>query len=272
MPTAQLTEDFVSPALDESAIRFYREVLQLLHDRKLDYLVGGAYAFARYTGVERHTKDLDLFMRRSDFDAVAAALREAGLRTELTHPHWIGKAFSADLFVDLIFGGGNGEATVDDLWFRHAVDSSLFGVPVRLCPVEEIIWSKSWVMERERFDGADVNHLILRQGKELDWDRLVLRFGKHWRVLLFHLIAFGFSYPSERDVVPRAVLETLVSRLTRESQDDAGGDRVCNGTLLSRAQYLVDIDQWNYHDGRVEPRGRMTEKEVEHWTAAIDER
>ena len=272
MPKVQHTDDLVTSALDESAVRFYRDVLQLLNERKVGYLVGGAYAFARYTGIERHTKDLDLFLRRSDFQLVADALRAAGLRTELTHPHWIGKAFSADLFVDLIFGGGNGEAEVDELWFEHAVESRLFGVPVRLCPAEEMIWSKSWVMERERFDGADVNHLILQRGKDLDWNRLLLRFGEHWRVLLFHVIAFGFSYPSDRDLVPREVVEKLVARLAGELADGSGRDRVCNGTLLSRAQYLVDIDQWNYFDGRITPRGRMNEKEVEHWTAAIDER
>ena len=31
---------------------------------------------------------------------------------------------------------------------------------VKLCPPEEIIWSKSFIMERERFDGADINHLL----------------------------------------------------------------------------------------------------------------
>ena len=31
---------------------------------------------------------------------------------------------------------------------------------MRLIPVEEMIWSKGLIMERERFDGADVTHLI----------------------------------------------------------------------------------------------------------------
>ena len=39
---------------------------------------------------------------------------------------------------------------------------------------------------------------------------------------------------------------------------------------LSRAQYLVDIDEWGYEDARVTPRGSMTEAQVEEWTAAID--
>ena len=46
--------------------------------------------------------------------------------------------------------------------------------------------------------------------------------------------------------------------------------KVCQGTLLSRQQYLVDVDEWGYEDARVRPRGAMTEEQVEEWTAAID--
>jgi hypothetical protein len=45
---------------------------------------------------------------------------------------------------------------------------------------------------------------------------------------------------------------------------------VCQGTLLSRAQYLVDVDEWGYEDARMQPRGAMTEDQVRQWTAAID--
>jgi hypothetical protein len=31
--------------------------------RKLEYLVGGGYAMAHYTGIARNTKDLDIFIR-----------------------------------------------------------------------------------------------------------------------------------------------------------------------------------------------------------------
>jgi hypothetical protein len=44
---------------------------------------------------------------------------------------------------------------VDDLWFAHATPGDVLGIPVRLCPPEEMIWSKAFIMERERYDGAD---------------------------------------------------------------------------------------------------------------------
>ena len=70
-----------------------------------------------------------------------------------------------------------------------------------------MIWTKAFVMERERFDGADVCHLIHAQGPAVDWRRLVARFGPHWRVLLGHLVFYTFAFPRDRDAVPRWVLE-----------------------------------------------------------------
>ena len=65
-------------ALDEQSRDFYRHALGLLDDARLEYLVGGAYAFARYTGIERHTKDFDIFIRRSDFESWLIAYRRVG--------------------------------------------------------------------------------------------------------------------------------------------------------------------------------------------------
>jgi hypothetical protein len=47
--------------------------------------------------------------------------------------------------------------------------------------------------------------------------------------------------------------------------------RVCRGTLLSRAQYLVDIEKWGYEDARLQPQGRMTEEDILRWTEPLGE-
>lgn len=46
--------------LDETSRSFYSAALGKLDENKMPYLVGGAYAFARYTGIERHTKDFGI--------------------------------------------------------------------------------------------------------------------------------------------------------------------------------------------------------------------
>jgi len=251
---------------------FYRRVLEVLEAARVPFMVGGAYAFARHTGIVRHTKDFDVFLAPDDAPRAIATLRRAGFESGVHSPHWLGKVFrpgGGDEFVDLIWGAGNGIARVDHLWFQHAPAGEALGVPVRFCPAEEMIWSKAFIMERERYDGADVAHLILACGRELDWDRLLGRFGRRWRVLLSHLILFGFIYPGERAAIPDAVMAHLLRRLDGERVRPGEDARVCNGTLLSRQQYLVDVNEHRYADGRLAPRGEMTAGEIAHWTAAI---
>lgn len=215
----------------------------------------------------RDTKDIDIFVKRDDCPRVLDAFKRLGYRTELTFPHWLGKIQRGDHFMDVIFSSGNGVARVDDLWFDHAIRTNLLGLIVRLSPVEEMIWSKAFIQERERFDGADVLHLLRETGPSLDWPRLLMRFGDHWRVLLSHLILYGFVYPDQRQSVPAWVMDELLRRLS-VSRPNLQSD-VCYGTLLSREQYLFDLQAWKYRDAREEPTGPMTREEIEIWSAAI---
>jgi len=48
-------------------------------------------------------------------------------------------------------------------------------------------------------------------------------------------------------------------------------DRVCCGTLLSRAQYLVDVQERGYRDGRLHSQSHMGAEDIAHWTAAIEQ-
>lgn len=249
--------------------RFYRDVLTSLDRANVPVLVGGAFAFSHFTGIQRPTKDFDLFIRREHTERALATLSDAGFHTELTFPHWLAKARCDEFLVDLIFGSGNGVAPVDDAWFEHAVQAEAVGVPVLLCPAEEMLWSKAFVMERERYDGADVIHIMHTQGARLDWTRLVDRFGDYWRVLLANLVLFGFVYPGEQSPAPQWVLDTLYARLESERNTPPRDDRVCRGTLISREQYLVDVTEWGYTDARMQPRGPMSASEIAHWTEAI---
>lgn len=257
-------------AAENTGKDFYFRVLIAMDEAKIPFLIGGAYALDRYTGIYRDTKDLDLFIHPGDRERALRALSAVGCKTELTFPHWLGKAYCGEYFADLIFSSGNGTARVDDLWFKHAVDADLLGVPIKLCPVEETIWSKSFVMERERYDGADIAHLLRACAPKLDWPRLLWRFGRHWRVLYSYLVLFGFIYPSHRTDIPAWVVHELSQKLEQEATTPPPTDSVCQGTLLSREQFLIDIQQWGYKDARLVPEGNMTHAETAHWTAAIN--
>jgi hypothetical protein len=249
---------------------FYAEALSELVESGIPFLVGGAFAFEHYTQIERYTKDIDIFLRKQDLEQTLEFYRARGFHADILFRHWLAKVYAEHYFIDLIFSSGNGLAVVDDAWFEHAVETNILGVPVKLCSAEESIWSKAFIQERERFDGADVAHLLHRVGPTLNWRRLLAIFGPHWRVLLAHIIVFGFVYPDRRDNVPSWVTAELVARLIAERDDPS--DLVCNGTLLSREQYLFDITQLGYTDPRVEPRGAMTRDQINEWTAAIEDR
>ena len=254
---------------DPAAVECYRDAIRALREASVEFLIGGAYSFARYTGIVRHTKDLDVFIRPGDRDRALAALAAAGYRTEVTYTHWLAKAHRGPYFIDLIYSSGNGAAPVDDGWFEFATAGEVCGEPVRLCPPEESVWSKAFIMERNRYDGADIAHVLQAVGDRLDWRRLLDRFGPNWRVLYSHLVLFGFVYPAERDRVPGWVLRELNGRLRAELQADPPTDRVCQGTLLTATQYLPDVERRGYEDARVAPHGTMTAEQVAEWTEGI---
>jgi hypothetical protein len=256
--------------LDPQTQDFYRRIMQALTEREVPFLVCGAYALRHHTGIARQTKDLDLFVKREDIERALQVLEKSGFRTELAFSHWLAKVYddNSEEFIDIIFSSGNGVATVDDDFFDHAPHGTCFDTPIRWCPVEEMVWSKAFVMERERFDGADVAHLLHACSASLDWQRLLERFGEHWRVLFAHVVLFGFIYPNERDLIPVWVVEELSERLRREATTREEVGPVCGGTLISRQQFLVDICDHGYLDARV-TTGAMTETEVQDWTAAI---
>jgi Uncharacterised nucleotidyltransferase len=239
-----------------------------LQNASVPFLVGGAYVVEVYSGVPRRSKDFDLYVRPRHIDAAMDALARAGYRTEMTFPHWLAKAGRGRDYIDLIFRAGNGLCEVDDSWFERARDDKLLGLDVKLSAPEDMIWMKAFIMERERFDGADIAHILRRCAMDLDWPHLVRRFGPDWRVLLSHLVLFGYIYPSERDRVPVAVMEDLITRLRGESET-ATSNRLCRGTLLSRKQYLVDIHKWGFRDARLEERVHMNATDIAHWTTAI---
>jgi len=171
---------------------FYADAIRILQRNRIPFLVGGAYALREYTGVIRDTKDFDVFIVPQNVSPALEAFREAGYRGEIAFSHWLAKIHHGESFIDLIFRSGNGLCEVDDLWFQRSETRELLGERVGLVPPEEMIWQKAYIMERERFDGADIAHLIRSCGEKLDWEHLLRRMGEDLRVLASHLLVFGF--------------------------------------------------------------------------------
>jgi hypothetical protein len=227
----------------------HQGALAALQKAGLEPMVGGAYALRTHTGIWRDTKDLDLFLRKDRIEEALDVLEREGYRTEFTDRLWIAKAFFGPFFIDLIFSSGNGIAVVDEHWRRRAPTRPVLDLASLIVPAEEMIWSKSFIQERERFDGADIHHLLRCKGAELDWKHLLRRFGEaHWEILLVHLITFRF--PSDKEQVPGWVMRELIQRMEQKETAEKESERVCRGTLLSRQQYLHETNVLGYRDTR----------------------
>jgi Nucleotidyl transferase of unknown function (DUF2204) len=246
---------------------FYQRVMRLLLENGVQFLVGGAYAFRYYTGLVRDTKDIDLMVRPVDVATVLAICQRAGYEAGYAFSHWLAKVRSREGLIDIIFRSGNGLCEVDDEWFVAAPRAEVLGIQTALVQPEEMVWQKAYVMERERFDGADVAHLLFHCGKTISWEKLLVRFGPDWRVFFSHLILFGFIYPGHRSVIPKYVLSDLITRLAEE-EEAGSGDRICNGTLLSKTQYLDDIRAGGFWDARLSERCKISPEELLIWTNA----
>jgi len=264
----------LAPSLEEEVephvAAFYRKSLRALNAAGIPFLVGGAFAQACYTGIRRATKDLDLFIRREDYERIARLMRRHGWQVEMRHPHWLAKVHEGQEFIDLIFNSGNGLSPVDERWFRGNCRAEILGEPVLVANAEDCVLSKAFIMERERYDGGDIAHLLLARAELMDWAGLLERFGPHWRVLLAHVTLFGYVYPGERHRIPGWLVTRLIDRLAEETREAPRPDEhVCAGTLLSRQQYLHDVEKMGYVDGRLTPVSGMTKQDVDAWTEDI---
>ncbi|MGH7928564.1 MAG: hypothetical protein ACREQV_12300 [Candidatus Binatia bacterium] len=217
------------------------------------------------TGIVRPTKDFDLHVRQEDLERIFATLDAAGYRTEMTFSHWLGKVLQGTYSIDVIFSSGNGVCKVDDEWFANAICGEVLDVRVKFCAPEEAIWSKAFIMERERYDGADVAHLFFARAHTMDWRRLLRRFGPYWQVLLNHLVLFSFIYPARSHLVPEWLLVELWRRWHAD-RETGSLEPICQGTLLSRTQYLYDVTAGGLEDARLKTPGAMTPDEIERWT------
>lgn len=229
----------------------YRRALEAINRAGIPYVVAGAYAIYEHTGIYRKTKDLDLFFEPSTILDAARVLRDQGFVTRLEDAHWLAKATDGDIYVDLIYGMGNGVARIDEEWIRHSRPGILAAAPVRIAPAEELIWHRLFINERHRHDMSDVVHLILCLGETIDWDRLVTRTGPNWPLLLVQLLTFNYVYPGYRSNVPSWVLETLLQRANTPEPPDTDL-AFTRGPLISRFSFSIDVREWGFVDPTIE--------------------
>lgn len=232
----------------EQAEAFYDKLLATLLKRKIPFMVGGTYAFVEYTGVERPTGDIDIMIPYEDYPTVLKSLSEAGYKPELPDSEtiWIAKVFDENgYYTDLVFAERNGLHKVERDWFKRAQPGTVLGHKVMLQPVEEMIRSRCYIQNRHRHDSGDVVHLILKQGKNVDWKELLSKMNPHWELLMGHVLTFIFVYPSERQLIPKWVIDHLVIKLEDRISHPPTKEKITRGLLLSN-DYQVGVALWGF--------------------------
>jgi hypothetical protein len=229
--------------LPKKQAELYRDVLTILEENNIPLAVSGTYALQLHTGICRDTKDLDIFLSTESAATALACLVKHGFRCEVRDPVWLAKAYRDKYFVDLITGMSNAVIVVDDSWIKHSRPTEILGVATRILAPEELLVSKLFVTRRERFDGADIAHVIYATRGELDWDRIVRHVGEHWEILLWSLLLFRYVYPGQSNYVPKSVWRDLVGRL-RDALSNPDPDQAFRGSLIDDRMFAIDLREW----------------------------
>jgi predicted nucleotidyltransferase len=233
----------------------FREVIQLLDRKRVPFVISGAFALHEHTGIWRDTKDLDLFLPAQEVVRALKVLEEDEFETEITDPVWLAKARRDGFFVDMITGMSNGVIRVDYSWIRRASRSQIFGLSVRVLAPEELIASKIFVTRRERFDGADIAHVVYGTRGKFDWARLMKLIGEHWQMLLWSLVLYHYIYPAHSDYVPREIWEELLNRFKVELAHP-NKDIEFRGSLIDDKMFAIDVKEWGKRDILEEHRAK----------------
>jgi hypothetical protein len=252
-----LTTSSVSRKLPTRQQALFREVLALLNEYQLPYAVSGAFALREYTGICRYTKDLDIFLTAQHASQALRCLADHGFECEIRDPVWLAKAHRDGYFVDLITGMSNGVLAVDAEWIERAHPATVVGLPTMVLAPEELLASKLFVVRRERFDGADIAHIIYASRGDLQWGRVLQLVGEHWEILLWTLILFHYVYPAQTDYVPQALWRYLLSRFQHEvtSRDATARFR---GSLVDDKVFAIDVNEWGLDNLLQEAREKST--------------
>jgi hypothetical protein len=152
------------------ADRFYADSLRLLKESQIPFLVAGTFAVNCYTGINRATKDLDIFCKAGDFPRILLHFREHDFEKVTVDERWLAKVKQGDCFFDVIFSSTAAVVTISDLWFQESHPAEIYGVPAaHAAHGDDMV--QALLQSRHRYDGADIAHLILRQSERIDWKR-----------------------------------------------------------------------------------------------------
>lgn len=225
--------------------KIYKVVMVEARRRGLQFAIGGGFATMTYSGRWRDTKDIDLYIMQRDKYEMIRVLTDSGLEDyydqQSYERHWIYRSYKEGVIVDVIWAMANRRAAVDEDWLQGpelAVDGERF----RLVPAEETLWSKLYVLQRERCDWPDALSLLYALGPDLNWRHLLERVGDDGPLLTALLSVFAWVCPDRARELPSWVWSELgLSRDQVHAQLQGESNRA--SLLDSRPWLTPTLDQ-----------------------------
>ena len=197
--------------ISEAEWVLYLKAINATRETGAEFLLGGAFGLAAYTGRCRNTKDLDLFVLPSEKDKVVDALTKAGFEdyhnTLAYDRGWIFRGTKDDVLVDVIWQTPNRRSEVDAAWFEKSRGITLRGEKLRVIPAEELLAIKLYVMQRDRCDWPDLINLLYTSGGSLDWKHVLSRLNGEKPLLAGLLHVFNWVAPRQALDLPAPVRE-----------------------------------------------------------------
>jgi len=237
LQAAEVTwENLITP--DQWRVQAF--VLNHVCARQIPFALGGGLALGYYTGHLRRSKDLDIYVRPEDRASVIDVVGRCGLQDyyDVTpyDREWIYRAHVDGVIVDTIWAMANKRSTVDDQWIEGP-SVQLCGQTVPVIPAEELIWSKLYVLQRDRCDWPDIINLIGATGPSLDWEHLFARVAEDLPLMKGVMSIFSWLAPERAERIPRRVWSKLGLPMPKPQTDPAG--RPARKDLLDTRPWLL---------------------------------
>jgi hypothetical protein len=228
-------------AISKTEWRTYQRAVQAMREAHIPFLLGGGFALATFTGRWRDTKDIDFYVMPTARFAAIAALKKAGFsdyyKTRAYDRRWIYRSVRSGVIVDIIWSMANRRARVDEMWFENARCALIRREELKVIPIEEFIWCKLYILQRDHCDWTDIFNVLYSSGNEVHWKHLIERLEEDIPLLKAALTIYTWLCPGHASQLP-ARLWTML-RMPKPQRDSRKVVRKHVRFLDSRAWFAA---------------------------------